>query len=104
MLNETGILKDRVFQPDMGLMMAKKELGPKSVWLPIVDDALKMCNQSIPPQIKHAIHQGCGHLAAYVVACLNTHLFKNCPKSIWNDSKSKPSCSVISISDFIFFL
>lgn len=44
MLNETGMLKDRIFQPDVGLEMAKKELGPKSVWLPVVDDALKTCN------------------------------------------------------------
>lgn len=44
MLNETGMLKDRVFQPDVGLDLAKKELGPKSVWLPVVDDALKTCS------------------------------------------------------------
>lgn len=44
MLNETGILKDRIFQPDIGLLIAKKELGPKSVWLPVVDGALKTCN------------------------------------------------------------
>lgn len=45
MLNETGMLKDRMFQPDVGLELAKKELGPKSVWLPVVDDALKTCNE-----------------------------------------------------------
>lgn len=44
MLNETGMLKDRIFQPDVGMEMAKKELGPKSIWLPIVDEALKTCN------------------------------------------------------------
>lgn len=44
MLNETGMLKDRIFQPDVGLDMAKRELGPKSVWLPVFEDALKTCN------------------------------------------------------------
>lgn len=44
MLTETGMLKDQIFQPDVGLQMAKKELGPKSIWVPIVDEALKICN------------------------------------------------------------
>lgn len=57
MLNETGMLKDRVFQPDVGLELAKKELGPKSVWLPVVDEALKTCgNYGKYTKISKVIH------------------------------------------------
>lgn len=42
-LNETGIMKDRMFQPNIASELAKKALGPKSVWTPIVEDALKTC-------------------------------------------------------------
>lgn len=45
MLNETGIMKDRMFQPMVASDLAKKALGPKSVWLPVVDEALKYCSE-----------------------------------------------------------
>lgn len=106
------MLKDRVFQTDVGLEIAKKELGPKSVWLPVVDEALKtcgnygknqmrkfqfgssliknsFCHKYLAKQAKNVETKGgCGHVGAFVVACVNTQLFKNCPQSIWNDSKS----------------
>lgn len=44
-LNETGILMDRKFMPNVAADMAKKALGPKNVWIPVVDDALKVCNE-----------------------------------------------------------
>lgn len=44
-LNETGILKDRKFMPNVAADLAKKSLGPKSVWVPVVEDALKVCNE-----------------------------------------------------------
>lgn len=34
-----------MFQPKIALDLAKKALGPKSVWMPIIDDALKTCNE-----------------------------------------------------------
>lgn len=45
LLNETGMMKDRMFQPQVASNLAKKALGIKSVWLPVVDDALKTCNE-----------------------------------------------------------
>lgn len=44
-LNETGIMKDRMFQPMVASDLAKKALGPKSVWVPIVEEALNTCNE-----------------------------------------------------------
>lgn len=44
-LNETGILVDRKFMPNVAADMARKALGPKNVWLLVVEDALKVCNE-----------------------------------------------------------
>lgn len=44
-LNETGILVDRKFMPNVAADMARKALGPKNVWVPVVEDALKVCNE-----------------------------------------------------------
>lgn len=44
-LNETGILVDRKFMPNVAADMARKALGPKNVWIPVVEDALKVCNE-----------------------------------------------------------
>lgn len=38
-------MKDRMFQPKVALDLAKKTLGPKSVWVPIIDESLKICNE-----------------------------------------------------------
>lgn len=31
--------------------------------------------------------KGCGQLAIFVVSCFNAYLFKNCPDTVWNNSK-----------------
>ncbi|XP_055312406.1 uncharacterized protein LOC129574417 [Sitodiplosis mosellana] len=84
-LNETGILKDRMFQPMVASELAKKTLGPKSVWMPIVEEALQACNEHAS-KAKFVDHKACGHMGAFIVACLNTQLFKNCPESAWNNA------------------
>lgn len=38
-------MKDRAFQPLVASELAKKALGPKNVWIPVVEDALKTCNE-----------------------------------------------------------
>lgn len=44
--NETGMMKDRVFHPEVALELAKKALGPKGEsWMPVVEDAVKTCNE-----------------------------------------------------------
>lgn len=40
----------------------------------------------IASKIKFVDAKACGHLGAFLVACLNTQLFKNCPESAWNAS------------------
>lgn len=34
---------------------------------------------------KYDDKKACGHMAAFLVACLNTQLFKNCPQASWTD-------------------
>lgn len=43
--NETGIMKDRVFRPEVTLELAKKALGPNQTWMPVVEDAVQTCNE-----------------------------------------------------------
>lgn len=41
--------------------------------------------------------KACGHMGAFLVACLNTQMFKNCPESSWMNGMS-------FIFDFFFFV
>lgn len=36
---------------------------------------------------KYDDKKACGHMGAFLVACLNTQLFKNCPQSAWKDGE-----------------
>lgn len=37
-------MKDRAFRPEVALELAKKALGPKQNWMPVVEEAVKTCN------------------------------------------------------------
>lgn len=43
--NETGIMKERMFHPEVTIDLAKKALGPKQNWVPVVEDAVNVCNE-----------------------------------------------------------
>lgn len=38
-------MKDRQFMPNIAASMAKSTLGPKSIWIPFIEDALKTCDE-----------------------------------------------------------
>lgn len=37
--------RDRMFQPQVASDLAKKAVGPKSVWIPVVENSLKICGE-----------------------------------------------------------
>lgn len=38
-------MKDRMFHPEVTIDLAKKALGPKQNWVPVVEDAVNVCNE-----------------------------------------------------------
>lgn len=43
-MNQTGMLQDQTFLPEVATDVSRKALGPKSVWLPVVESGIKTCN------------------------------------------------------------
>lgn len=37
-------MKDRQFRPEVALELAKKALGSKQNWMPVVEEAINTCN------------------------------------------------------------
>lgn len=44
-MNSTRVLQDRKFVPSVALDMAKNQLGAKSVWIPVIQKAVDVCNE-----------------------------------------------------------
>lgn len=55
---------------------------------------------SIAVQAKPNKHNGCGHIGAYIVGCVNAYLFRNCPDSVYNMGKYQ--CWNLAASRAIF--
>lgn len=56
---------------------------------------------------KYNDQKACGHLGAFLVACLNTQLFKNCPQSAWTDGKfirNLPGCRLLFTHSILYFV
>lgn len=52
---------------------------------------------------KFVDQKACGHMGAFIVACLNTQLFKNCPESAWNNGNVEFSVNLIAEFRFNYF-
>ncbi|KAL1375703.1 hypothetical protein pipiens_017344 [Culex pipiens pipiens] len=85
---ELGLVKNNAVDKDAFKQLLVKTLGKEADFKPVVEKAFEDCHQKMSKIPEHELLKPatCGFAPYYLMNCVESEIFKNCPASKWTDS------------------